>query len=191
MPNVYGRLMTSPMLESFPPLVAPGARILILGNMPGVASLQAQRYYAYERNAFWRLTAALFGFDAAAPYDDRVTALTAAEVAVWDVLKHCRRIGSLDSAVEPDSMVANDFERLFAAYPTITHVYFNGAAAEKNYRRLVTAPARLEFTRLPSSSPAQTMSFDAKLAAWRRITTEARTWRRTPPAWFPASPGSR
>ena len=163
------------MLESFPPLVAPGARILILGNMPGVASLQAQRYYAYERNAFWRLTAALFGFDAAAPYDDRVTALTAAEVAVWDVLKHCRRIGSLDSAVEPDSMVANDFERLFAAYPTITHVYFNGAAAEKNYRRLVTAPARLEYTRLPSSSPAQTMSFDAKLAAWRRITTEART----------------
>ena len=78
MPNVYGRLMTSPMLESFPPLVAPGARILILGNMPGVASLQAQRYYAYDRNAFWRLTAALFGFDATAPYDDRVAALRAA-----------------------------------------------------------------------------------------------------------------
>lgn len=167
--------MTSPILQSFPPLVAPGARVLILGNMPGVASLQAQRYYAYDRNAFWRLTAALFGFDASAPYDDRVAALTGADVAVWDVLKHCRRIGSLDSAVEPESMVANDFESLYAKYPTITHVYFNGAAAEKNYRRLVAAPDRLQYARLPSSSPAQTMSFDAKLAAWRQITTEART----------------
>lgn len=167
--------MTSPTLESFPPLVAPGARILILGNMPGVASLQAQRYYAYDRNAFWRLTAALFGFDATAPYDDRVTALTGASVAVWDVLKHCRRIGSLDSAVEPDSMVANDFQTFYATHPTITHVYFNGAAAEKNYRRLVAAPNHLQYTRLPSSSPAQTMAFDAKLAAWRQITNEART----------------
>lgn len=167
--------MTSPTLESFPPLVAPGARVLILGNMPGVASLQAQRYYAYDRNAFWRLTAALFGFDATAPYDDRVTALTTASVAVWDVLKHCRRIGSLDSAVEPDSMVANDFETFYATYPTISHVYFNGAAAEKNYRRLVAAPDHLQYTRLPSSSPAQTMSFEAKLAAWRQITDEDRT----------------
>ena len=167
--------MTSPILESFPPLVAPGARILILGNMPGVASLQAQRYYAHERNAFWRLMAALFCFDASAPYDDRVSALTGAGVAVWDVLKHCRRIGSLDSAVEPDSMVANDFESLYAANPTITHVYFNGAAAEKNYRRLVTAPDHRAYSRLPSSSPAQTMSFDAKLAAWRQITTRAHT----------------
>jgi hypoxanthine-DNA glycosylase len=141
--------------------------------MPGVKSLDAQQYYAHPRNAFWRIAAELFGFDRAAPYPARVSALTAAGVAVWDVLKHCRRIGSLDASVELESMVANDFEEFFAAHPTITHVYFNGAAAEKNYRRLVTAGDSLRYTRLPSTSPAHTARYDVKLAAWQQITAEA------------------
>lgn len=162
-------------MQSFPPLSTPDARILILGNMPGVASLQAQKYYAYAHNAFWRITAELFGFDAEMAYDDRVAALTGAGVAVWDVLKACRRAGSLDSAVEPNSMVANDFAGFYASHPAITHVYFNGAAAEKNYRRLVSVTSELHYTRLPSTSPAQTMRYDAKLAAWRQIISAART----------------
>lgn len=162
--------MTSPTLQSFPPLAADGARILVLGNMPGVASLQAQRYYAYTRNAFWGIMGELFGFDPAGDYDERVAALTGAGVAVWDVLKHCRRIGSLDSSVQPDSMVPNDFGAFYAGQPALTHVYFNGAAAEKNYHRLVGRTDTLHYTRLPSTSPAQTMSFDRKLAAWRQIT---------------------
>ena len=122
--------MDSPTLQGFPPIVAAGARILILGNMPGVASLHAQQYYAHPRNAFWRITGELFGFDPTAPYDDRVAALGPAGVAVWDVLRSCRRVGSLDSAVERESMVANDFGALLTSHPTITHVGFNGAAAE-------------------------------------------------------------
>ncbi|KWX66639.1 DNA-deoxyinosine glycosylase [Mycobacterium sp. NAZ190054] len=167
--------MASPTLQSFPPLAAPGARILVLGNMPGVASLQAQRYYAYTRNAFWAIMGTLFGFDLMDPYDERVATLTGAGVAVWDVLRRCRRIGSLDSSVEPDSMVPNDFAGFYAAHPGITHVYFNGAAAEKNYRRLVGSRDALTYTRLPSTSPAQTMSFDRKLEAWRQITDAVRT----------------
>lgn len=161
--------MASPNLHSFAPLAAPGARILILGNMPGVLSLQQQRYYAHPRNAFWPITAELFGFDAAAPYDERVAALTGAGVAVWDVLGSCRRIGSLDSDVEPDSMAANDFAAFYAAHPTIGHVFFNGAAAEKNYHRLVSVGHTPNFSRLPSTSPALTMRFEDKLTAWRAI----------------------
>ncbi|MGE2736700.1 DNA-deoxyinosine glycosylase [Mycolicibacterium vaccae] len=178
--------MTSPTVHSFPPIVAPGARLLILGNMPGVASLTAQRYYAYRQNAFWRITGALFGFDPEAPYDERIAALADAGVAVWDVLRSCRRPGSLDSKVEPASMVANDFTSLFATYPKITHVYFNGAAAEKNYHRLVTVDHPLKYHRLPSTSPAQTMRFEDKLAAWSTITDASRTSRRTSPVFPPA-----
>ena len=123
------------------------------------------------RYAFWRITGEIFGFDADGPYDVRTVALTAHGVAVWDVLRSCRRVGSLDSAVEPDSMVANDFGQLFEEYPDITRVFFNGAAAEKNFNRLVRVAPDLLYRRMPSTSPAQTMRDADKLAAWREAIT--------------------
>ncbi|MGE2723130.1 DNA-deoxyinosine glycosylase [Mycolicibacterium pulveris] len=159
--------MASPLLHGFAPIVAEGAHTLILGNMPGAMSLAVQQYYGNPRNAFWRITGEIFGFGADDPYPERVGALTAHGIAVWDVLRSCRRVGSLDSAVERDSMVANDFHKLFDEYPDITRVLFNGAAAEKNYHRLVGAAPALRCHRLPSTSPAQTMRFEDKLAAWR------------------------
>jgi hypoxanthine-DNA glycosylase len=163
--------MTTPLLHGLPPIIDDDARLLILGNMPSVISLAAQEYYANPRNAFWRITGAIFGFDALAPYAERTAALRANGVAVWDVLRACRRVGSLDSAVETDSMVANDFASLFDNYPRITGVLFNGAAAEKNFTRLVRIGPDLDYRRLPSTSPAQTMRYEDKLAAWRAAIT--------------------
>jgi hypoxanthine-DNA glycosylase len=159
----------SPLLHGLPPIIDDGARVLILGNMPSVMSLGAHEYYANPRNAFWRITGEIFGFAASEQYDARTAALTARGIAVWDVLRSCRRVGSLDSAVEPDSMVANDFGLLFDEHPRIRRVFFNGAASEKNFNRLVRVPPDLQYRRLPSTSPAQTMRYADKLAAWRTI----------------------
>ncbi|HEX2214267.1 MAG TPA: DNA-deoxyinosine glycosylase [Mycobacterium sp.] len=159
--------MTSPVLHGLPPIIGEGARILILGNMPSVMSLAARQYYGNPRNAFWRITGEIFGFADDTAYEERVAALMAHGIAVWDVLRSCRRAGSLDSAVEPDSMVANDFDSLLRAHPDITKVLFNGAAAEKNFHRLVAVATDLSYQRLPSTSPAQTMRYPDKLAAWR------------------------
>jgi hypoxanthine-DNA glycosylase len=161
--------VTTPLLHGLPPIIDDGARVLILGNMPSVMSLGAKEYYANPRNAFWRITGEIFAFAADGPYGDRTAALTAHGIAVWDVLLSCRRVGSLDSAVEPDSMVANDFGQLFEGHPQITRVFFNGAAAEKNFNRLVRVAPDLQYRRLPSTSPAQTMRYADKLAAWRLI----------------------
>ena len=161
------KLHKSPGVDGFAPLIGERPRLLILGNAPSVLSLAARQYYGNPRNAFWRIAAELFGFDADADYDERVAALTTAGVAVWDVLRSCRRVGSLDSAVERDSMVVNDFAGFFAEHPKIDRVLFNGAAAEANYRRLVMVDAAVSYARLPSTSPAHTMAFAAKLAAWR------------------------
>lgn len=154
------------VLYGFPPIVGDGAHTLVLGNMPSVMSLAAHQYYRNPRNAFWPIMGALFGFAADDDYDKRTAALRANGIGVWDVLRSCRRDGSLDSAVERNSMVANDFAALFAEHPTITRVLFNGAAAEANFRRLVPDAPDLPSRRLPSTSPAQTMRFADKLAAW-------------------------
>jgi len=159
--------VTGPLLEGLPPIVDDGARILILGNMPSVMSLAAQQYYGNPRNGFWRITGDIFGFDSSSTYPERAAALRGSGVAVWDVLRFCRRVGSLDSAIELDSMVANDFGGFFDAHPAIDRVFFNGAAAEKNFNRLAGVERPLTYRRLPSTSPAQTMRYEDKLRAWR------------------------
>jgi len=143
----------------FAPLARRDARLLILGTLPGQASLAAQRYYAHPHNAFWPILAAQLGFDAAAPYEGRVAALLAAHIAVWDVCGAATRAGSLDSALERRSIQPNDFSAFFADHGRVARVAFNGATACNLYRRLVvpTLPpewAALPQICLPSTSPA-------------------------------------
>lgn len=159
------------LLHGLAPLTGAAPRTLILGNMPSVMSLASGQYYGNPRNAFWPITAEIFGFDAAAPYDRRVAELTGHGIAVWDVLRCCRRTGSLDAAVERDSMVPNDFGAFTRDHPRIDLVVFNGAAAETNYRRLVRSAPMIPSMRLPSTSPAHTLRFADKLTLWRAALT--------------------
>jgi hypoxanthine-DNA glycosylase len=164
--------MSAPLLQGFPPVVDDRARVLILGSFPSAQSLAAGQYYANPRNAFWPITSELFGFDANASYDSRLAALRSHGVALWDVLHKCCRTGSADSAIDPKSLVVNNFAELFTSYPTITQVYFNGAKAAELYRRLADTrylAERVHYRRLPSTSPAHVMRPGTKLAAWRAI----------------------
>jgi hypoxanthine-DNA glycosylase len=161
--------MTAPLLEGFPPVVDDNAGLLILGSFPSVRSLATHQYYGNPRNAFWPITADLFGFDASATYETRLAALRSASVALWDVLYKCRRAGSSDAKFDMKSLVANDFGRLFAAYPSITRVCFNGRTAERLYQRLVDVDATVEYQLLPSTSPARAMPAGQKLQVWRAI----------------------
>ena len=87
--------MADPVLRSFPPVVGAGARLLVLGSMPGAASLAARQYYAHPRNAFWPILAAWCGVAVDAPYTARVDALARAGIALWDVAQSAIRPGSL------------------------------------------------------------------------------------------------
>ena len=162
-----------PYIHSFPPIAAPDATLLILGSMPGKASLLANQYYAHPRNAFWPIMGELFGAGPAMPYARRIRVLEHAGVAVWDVLASCTRGSSLDSDIDEESIVPNDFASFFRAHPRIERVFFNGAKAEASFRRHVVprlAAATLRFTRLPSSSPANaSWSHARKLRAWRMV----------------------
>lgn len=160
---------------SFPPIADARARVLVLGSMPGVASLRLQQYYGHPHNAFWKIMGHWLGFDAAAPYAQRRDAMLHSGVAVWDVLASCVREGSLDAAITRDSIVPNDFSAFFAEHPRIRRVCFNGATAAEVFRRHVrpglgAAGDALEYLRLPSTSPAHAgMAFAAKREAWRVV----------------------
>ena len=155
------------MDRGFPPIAGPDARVLILGSLPGQASLAARQYYAHPRNAFWPILAEIVGFAADAPYEARTAALVRAGIAVWDVCAAATRPGSLDSAIAAASVKPNDFAAFFAAHPRIARVAFNGAAAATLYRRHCLPDLGRVFVRLPSTSPAHaSMNFAAKCAKW-------------------------
>lgn len=161
-------------VRSFPPIAEAGARILILGSMPGRASLMAGQYYAHAQNLFWRILAEITGAGPDLPYAIRAQALTRSGIALWDVLASCARVGSLDSAIDEATIRANDFASFYRDHPGIAQVFFNGAKAEACYRRHVRplladgfGPQR--HTRLPSTSPANAaMSRAHKRGVWRR-----------------------
>jgi len=169
-------------VHSFAPIVDKRAQVLILGSMPGQASLAAGQYYAHPQNAFWRIVADLLRCDRASPYPARVAALKSARIALWDVLQSCTREGSLDARIERDTQVANDFRTFFRKHGRIKHVFFNGAKAEACFRRHVlgkisTGP--IAYERLPSTSPANaSMSYEHKLRAWRLIAAPQKDLRR-------------
>lgn len=160
-------------VHGFAPVASPDARVLILGSMPGAASLAARQYYAHPRNAFWPIMGTLLGFDAAAPYSQRLAALQHARIALWDVLAACVRPGSLDAAIVDASIVPNDFAGFLARHPHITHLYFNGGKAADSFRRHLQrrlSAHPLAQHRLPSTSPANaSQSFERKLAQWRAV----------------------
>jgi len=116
--------------------------------------------------------AAIFGVNTQDSYARRCEALKACGVGVWDVLQTCERSGSLDADIKTESMVPNDFQRLFASYPGIQRVCFNGAKAASVYQRYVAphivSTHALHYVSLPSTSPAHAaLSFEKKLDIWR------------------------
>ena len=163
------------MITGFAPVVAPGAQVLILGSMPGQVSLDASQYYAHPRNAFWPIICQLFNEPRQLSYDERLLLVQKNSIALWDVMQHCEREGSLDSAIEPSTVVANDFVQFFVDNPTIHHLFFNGAQAEASFKRHVVADLSahgiaLEMSRLPSTSPAHAaMTYEQKLAQWQQV----------------------
>lgn len=161
-----------PLSYSFPPVVGSKPKVLILGSMPGVASLEAQQYYAHPRNAFWPIMAALFDINLDWSYQTRCQYLADKGVAVWDVLKACHRPGSLDQHIDPASIEANDFEQFFSVYPTIEAIFFNGGKSQQVFQRhvLPNLPQSPSLTRLPSTSPAHaSLNFNQKLDAWKVV----------------------
>jgi len=159
--------------RGFPPVVGSAPRVLLLGSLPGRASLAAGRYYAQPRNAFWPIMEALCGAGLELPYRRRLAALKRAGIALWDVLHAAERPGSLDAAIVTATLEINAIAELLTAHPRITCIGFNGQMAAHLFRRHVEPlmPAReIALVTLPSTSPAYaSLRVEQKASRWRRL----------------------
>ncbi len=159
-------------VQGFSPVVDTGIETLILGSFPSVASLGKAQYYGHPQNQFWRLVGAVIGEPLPnMDYNERKRALLKHRIGLWDVIGACKRKGSLDSDIRDPRH--NDFARVTGAAKKLRRVCFNGKTAGKaepmfrewGYETIV----------LPSSSPANTMRFEAKLKQWQQILSRHRS----------------
>jgi TDG/mug DNA glycosylase family protein len=160
-------------VSSFPCLANSECNQIILGSMPGVESIHLQQYYAHPRNQFWRIFYALHDCVPSTNYEERTAFILSKRTALWDVISHCERIGSLDTDIQ--NPIMNDFIHLFSKFPNIRTLYFNGGKAYDLFLRFAAQNLMLKgysCYKLPSSSPAYTLSFENKLIKWKDIFTE-------------------
>ena len=153
---------------AFAPVVDAETRLLILGSLPGDASLKAQQYYGHPRSGFWRLLSPVVRRDLAAlSYPERLDALQAAGVGLWDVIASARRAGSLDAAIREAETA--DLRQLVGRLPALRAVAFNGGTAARIGRRMLGDPVMPSLVDLPSSSPAYTLPLAAKAGRWTAL----------------------
>jgi len=167
-------------IQSFAPIEGDYARVLILGSVPGQASLKANEYYGHRRNAFWPIMLALinnstpsFNVFEQNTYVQRCQQLRKSGIAVWDVLAACERPGSLDSAIVRGSEQTNDIAALLKRHPELTTIVFNGKTAEKLYHQHIDKKLQpgthVTLLPKPSTSPAlASLTLEKKFALWGR-----------------------
>ncbi|KAA0090011.1 DNA-deoxyinosine glycosylase [Trinickia soli] len=156
--------------HSFAPVVNEHTRVLVLGSLPGEASLAQSRYYAHPQNRFWHLIGDVIGEDLPGmDYEARLQALLDHRVGLWDVIAKARREGSLDSRIRDHA--TNDLAALVSGLPNLAAVAFNGGTAAKiGMQALAESRISLDLIKLPSSSPAHAaVPYAEKLRAWEAL----------------------
>jgi len=173
----------STRVASFPPQVGADCRVLVLGTVPSLRSLELRQSYGHAQNLFWPLMGELFDAGPALPYVERIARLHRRGIGIWDVLKVCERPGSLDSSIVPASEVPNAIAWLLRRERSIRAIALNGGKAQQAFRRHIAAQLdtrlveRVAVLALPSTSPANA---SIPRAEKRRRWSVLLEWAKTP-----------
>ena len=161
--------------QSFAPVVNHNTKLLVLGSLPGEKSLAQNQYYGNSQNRFWMLMSEALGVELVAlTYPMRLQTLLNNGVGLWDVVAQAHREGSLDSNIR--NQTNNDLISLFATLPQLATIAFNGGTAARIGLKVLGQYAeRYRIIQLPSSSPAYTLTYEKKLAAWRVLRDQLNT----------------
>ncbi len=154
--------------KSFKPSIDNNSKILILGSMPGVKSLDEQQYYAHPQNRFWKVMGHICKNQNLLnlKYNEKLTILLANKIALWDTIKSCKRDGSLDSNIL--NVIPNDIRKLLKKYPNVKTICLNGGKSFSTFKKYF--PDLLETYdchKMPSTSPANArFSLDKLFEEW-------------------------
>lgn len=156
-------------ISSFPPIISETSKILILGSVPGVKSLEMQQYYAHPQNQFWKIIFELLKEEFTTDYPERTSVIRKNNIALWDVIDTCEREGSLDTMIRNEEH--NDIVKILSDHPNIKAIFCNGQKSFKNLQKILDKESEIPIFVLPSTSPLHTISLEKKLEKWKILKT--------------------
>jgi hypoxanthine-DNA glycosylase len=124
---------TGHLTAGLAPIIDDASGVLVLGSLPSVKSLEKQEYYGNPSNRFWKVLSAVVGTPVPTSYPDKLDFLHTNHIALWDVIEHAERKGSMDSAISNETV--NDIPAMLRRHTSIHTVAFNGAKAADTFRR--------------------------------------------------------
>ena len=157
--------------KSFKPSIDNESKILILGSMPGIKSLEEQQYYAHPQNRFWKVMGNICNEPKLSEldYETKLKTLLNNNIALWDTIKSCKREGSLDSDIQNEK--PNDIRKLLKTYPNIETICLSGNKSYSAFKKYF--PVLFEkyaCHRMPSTSPANARySLNILIKEWFKI----------------------
>lgn len=154
-------------ISSFPPIISNDSKILILGSVPGIKSLEMQEYYAHPQNKFWRILFELFNEDYTTDYAEKIKLLKKNKIAVWDVIDSCERKGSLDTEIKNENH--HNILQLLDDFPSIKVIFCNGQKSFKTLGKILPDYLKIPVFVVPSTSPAYTIPYKKKLKDWSAL----------------------
>lgn len=155
-------------IQSFKPVVDESTKVLVLGTMPSIKSLEHQEYYGNKQNVFWKILFTIFGEDYTDCYADKIAMIKRQGIGLWDILQSCERKSSLDSDIVAEQ--ANDIKGLLGQYPTIKTIVFSSQKARQYFDKYIGDITGVSLLTLPSPSGANArMSFQEKVVHWQEL----------------------
>ena len=149
------------MIYSFEPIFNENSRVLILGSMASVKSLERGFYYMHPRNRFWTTIGEVAGDSVPESIEGKKQWLLGHNIALMDIIYSCNRDGSLDSDIK--DVVPNDIVKVIKT-ANIQAIFCNG---RKSYEIAKKTYPDLQFNYLPSTSPANAGGWDKE--EWMKI----------------------
>ena len=153
---------------SFAPIADEKSKLLILGSLPGIKSLNESQYYAHPQNSFWKIILAAINEPFTSDYETKRIILLAHNIALWDVIKSAERKGSLDTNIKDE--IPNDIQGFLKEHPNINFMAFNGACAFNKYKKHLGTPP-LPYKKLLSTSPACAGRDEERRKMWNDMLT--------------------
>ena len=142
------------------------SKIISLGSVPSVKSVEGNFYYMHPQNKFWKVLGILLGVDLYnMGVEERKEVLLKNHIALYDAVEECDIEGSSDNKIS--NIVPSDIKG-FIAQSKIEHIFCLG---NKSYEITLKYNSDLKdiVTKLPSTSPANAVWTIEKLVKEYKI----------------------